>query len=121
LVILFGFLGIATAKVSATWMATFAKGVLCNWLVCTAVWMATSTPDIGSKAAAVIFPIYGFVALGLEHSVANMFLIPFGMMQGASISVGDMFFKNLIPCTLGNFVGGSLFVAWFYKVAFGSK
>ncbi|KAJ1461541.1 Formate/nitrite transporter [Pelagophyceae sp. CCMP2097] len=112
---------IATTKVSATWAATFAKGLLCNWLVCTAVWMSTSTPDIGAKAAAVIFPISGFVALGLEHSVANMFLIPFGMMQGASISVSDMFLKNLIPCTLGNFVGGAVFVAGFYKTAYGSK
>mmetsp|Transcript_99399 Transcript_99399/g.186726 ORF Transcript_99399/g.186726 Transcript_99399/m.186726 type:complete len:396 (+) Transcript_99399:101-1288(+) len=110
---------IATAKCSASFSAVLVKGILCNWLVCMAVWMATSTPDIGAKAMAVFFPITGFVALGLEHSVANMFLIPFGMLSGAQVSIADMLFKNLIPVTLGNLIGGALFVAYVYKVAFG--
>ena len=110
---------VALGKVSATWMQAFTRGILCNWLVCMAVWMATSADDIASKAAAVWFPISGFVALGLDHSVANMFLIPFGMFLGAEISIADMIFKNIIPVTLGNAVGGALFVALLYKKAYG--
>jgi len=106
---------VALGKVSGTWMQAFTRGILCNWLVCMAVWMATSADDIASKAAAaVFFPISGFVALGLDHSVANMFLIPFGMMHGAKISIADMMFKSIIPVTLGNTVGGALFVALLY-------
>ena len=114
-----GAAAIAVAKCSATWAATFCRGLLCNWLVCMAVWMATSADDIASKAAAVWFPVCGFAATGLDHSVANMFLIPFGMLQGADISVGDFVFKNLIPATLGNIVGGALCVAGVYKAAYG--
>ena len=80
-------MGVASAKVAAPFGVAFARGVLCNWLVCMAVWMATSQKELVSKAAAVLFPISGFVAMGLEHSVANMFFLPFGMFQGAEISV----------------------------------
>ena len=66
-----------------------------------AVWMATSQKDLISKAAAVFFPISGFVAMGLDHSVANMFLIPFGIFCGAEITWADMVMKNLVPVTLG--------------------
>ena len=114
-----GAIATAVHKVSAPFAATFCRGLLCNWLVCMAVWMATSADDIASKAAAVWFPVCGFAATGLDHSVANMFLIPFGMLQGADISVGDFVFKNLIPATLGNIVGGALCVAGVYKAAYG--
>ena len=97
----------------------FARGVLCNWLVCMAVWMATSQKDLISKAAAVFFPISGFVAMGLDHSVANMFLIPFGIFCGAEITWADMVVKNLVPVTLGNLVGGAVFVAAAYHSAYG--
>lgn len=59
------------------------------------------------KMTAVWFPISAFVALGLDHSVANMFIIPLGMLRGAEITIGQMFMKNLIPVTLGNIVGGA--------------
>ena len=75
------------------------------------MWMATSQKDLISKAAAVFFPISGFVAMGLDHSVANMFLIPFGIFCGAEITWADMVMKNLVPVTLGNLVGGAVFVA----------
>ena len=93
--------------------------MLCNWLVCMAVWMSTAHKDLASKAMAVFFPISGFVAMGLDHSVANMFLIPFGMMQGADISLKQMVIGNLLPVTLGNFVGGALFVGLFYHYVYG--
>jgi len=110
---------IALAKTSAPFLATFAKAILANWIVSMAVWIGTSTPDIPSKVQTVALLISGFVAMGLEHCVANMFLIPFGMMQGAGISVADMFTKNLIPATLGNAVGGAFFTAYLYDLAYG--
>ena len=84
-----------------------------------AVWMAASQKDMASKAAAVFFPISGFVAMGLDHSVANMFLIPFGIFLGADITWSQMLVKNLIPVTLGNLVGGAVFVAAAYHSAYG--
>jgi formate/nitrite transporter FocA (FNT family) len=57
-------------------------------------------------AAAVWFPISAFVALGLDHSIANMFILPLGMLRGAEITISQMFLKNLVPVTLGNIVGG---------------
>ena len=114
-----GAIAVASGKVAQTFGAAFAKGILCNWLVCMAVWMATSQKDLISKAAAVFFPISGFVAMGLDHSVANMFLIPFGIFCGAEITWADMVVKNLVAVTLGNLVGGAVFVAAAYHSAYG--
>ena len=100
-------------------LRTVVMAIMCNWLVCMAVWMATSQKDLISKAAAVFFPISGFVAMGLDHSVANMFLIPFGIFCGAEITWADMVMKNLVPVTLGNLVGGAVFVAAAYHSAYG--
>lgn len=69
--------------------------------------MASGCSTMIGKMTAVWFPISAFVALGLDHSVANMFIIPLGMLRGAEITVGQMFFKNLIPVTLGNIIGGA--------------
>jgi formate transporter len=71
-------------------------------------------------AAAVWFPISAFVALGLDHSVANMFLIPLGILRGADITIAQMWLKNLIPVTLGNIVGGALCVMAPYGTTFGN-
>ena len=88
---------IATAKCSLPWDVAFVRGILCNWLVCMAVYMASGCASLIGKMVAVWFPISAFVALGLDHSVANMFIIPLGMMRGANISVADFLTKNLIP------------------------
>ena len=72
------------------------------------------------KMTAVWFPISAFVALGLDHSVANMCLIPLGMLRGAEVSVTQLFTQNLIPVTLGNIVGGALCVMGPYGTSFGS-
>lgn len=72
------------------------------------------------KMTAVWFPISAFVALGLDHSVANMFILPLGMMRGASISAADALWKNLVPVTLGNIVGGAACVMMPFGVNFGS-
>ena len=73
-----------------------------------------------SIIAAVWFPIMAFVALGLDHSVANMFILPLGMLRGAEITVAQMFTKNLIPVTLGNIVGGALCVMMPYGTTLGN-
>jgi len=105
-----GAVNIATAKCSATFQVAFVRGILGNWLVCMAVYMASGCKSMVGKMTAVWFPISSFVALGLDHSVANMFFIPLGMMRGAEITVAQMFAKNLIPVTLGNILGGAFFV-----------
>ena len=69
---------------------------------------------------AVYFPISAFVALGLDHSVANMFIIPLGMLRGAEITIKEFLFKNLVPVTLGNIVGGGLCVMWPFGTVFGA-
>lgn len=105
-----GAVNLAVAKCSASWGVTFTRGIMCNWLVCMAVYMASGCSSMIGKMTAVWFPISAFVALGLDHSVANMCLIPLGMMRGAEITIAQMFTKNLIPVTLGNIVGGAVAV-----------
>lgn len=110
----------AVAKTSLSFPAAFVRGLLCNWLVCMAVYMASGASSLASKMTAIWFPISAFIALGLEHSVANMFLIPLGMLLGADVSVADFLFKNLLPVTLGNMVGGIVAVAGGYGAVYGS-
>jgi formate/nitrite transporter len=110
---------IATAKCSTAFDVAFVRGILCNWLVCMAVYMASGCSTMIGKMTAVWFPISAFVALGLDHSVANMFIIPLGMLRGAEITVGQMMMKNIIPVTLGNIVGGALCVMGPYGTTFG--
>ena len=94
------------------------RGILCNTLVCLAVWLCVSAHHVSGKILSIIFPISAFVALGFEHSVANMYLIPIGMLAGGgSIDVAD-FAGNLVPVTLGNIVGGSGFVALTYWIIY---
>jgi len=116
-----GAIAIATGKVSAPFMAAFCKGILCNWLVSMAVYMSLVHKDLASKGVAIIFPISAFVALGLEHSVANMFIIPFAMLLGAKITIADFLIKNLLPVTLGNIIGGALFVGLAYYNVYGTN
>lgn len=111
---------IATAKCSLPFSTTFVRGILCNWLVCMSVYMASGCASLAGKMIAVWFPISAFVALGLEHSVANMFIIPLGMMRGANVSTMDFLTKNLLPVTLGNIVGGALCVMGLYGTTFGT-
>lgn len=111
---------IATAKSSLPWDVAFVRGILCNWLVCMAVYMASGCSTMIGKMTAVWFPISAFVALGLDHSVANMFIIPLGMLRGAEITIGQFLTKNLIPVTLGNIVGGALCVMAPFGLSFGN-
>lgn len=90
-------------------VSVFVKAILCNWLVCLGVVMAMTTSSTIGKIVATWMPIFMFFALGFEHAVVNMFIIPTGMMLGAKISVYEWWVWNQIPVTLGNLVGGFVF------------
>ena len=110
---------ISSAKVSRTWGEMVARGVLCNWLVCMALWQANAAGSVIGKAIGVFFPIMAFVAQGAEHCVANMFMIPMGMAEGSGVTVGQFLWNNLIPVTIGNFIGGAFGVAFIFGIRYG--
>ena len=111
-------LRIAEAKVGLTFGEAFFRGVLCNVLVCLAVWLCFAARDVASKILAIVFPISAFVALGFEHSVANMYVVPVAWLSGAETITWSGFVRNLVPVTLGNITGGGLFVAAVYWVIY---
>jgi len=108
---------IATAKASLSFNEAFFRGVLCNVLVCMAVWMALAGRSVTDKAIAIVFPITAFVAAGFEHSIANMYFFPLAMLLGAPLGWGD-FARNIVPVIAGNIVGGSVLVALVYYVIY---
>ncbi len=96
-------------------LTLFAKGMLCNWMVCMGVLMFMVSKSVTGKIVAAWLPITTFFAQGFEHSVVNMFVIPTGMMMGAELSFSDWWLWNQIPVTLANLVSGALLVgAMFY-------
>lgn len=102
---------VAGTKAGLAFWPAFWRGVGCNWLVCLAVWMAAGARDFGGKAGATLVTVPAFVAMGFEHSVANMFFIPMGMALGAPVGLRALLLGNLLPVTLGNIVGGLVLVA----------
>jgi len=145
-------MAISLGKVKLTWMSAFCRAILCNWLVCLAVWLAMASKDVVGKLFGIFFPIMAFVASGFEHSVANMFFIPMGILCShvpgivdfaaqatvtatmtpdaaaaaiagfksslAPLTWTNFLVKNLIPVTLGNIVGGAIFVGSVYWFSF---
>jgi len=124
---------IVNAKVNLTFLEAFTRGILCNWLVCLALWIAVSARAVVGKVFAILFPIMAFVASGFEHSVANMFFIPMGLvlkgqatvvstagLTGAlsNLTIGKMIIRNLVPVTIGNIIGGAFFVATLYWIVY---
>ncbi|GAB6261912.1 formate/nitrite transporter family protein [Photobacterium sp. R1] len=120
------YLQIAAAKCSLPFWIAFFRGVLCNILVCMAIWMAMAGRSVVDKAIAIVFPISAFVAAGFEHSIANMFFIPLAMLiqtfsdtaTGTDSVTWLGFIGNLIPVILGNLVGGSVLVGLVYYVIY---
>jgi formate/nitrite transporter len=127
-------LKIAVAKVNLTTSQMIFRGILCNWLVVMAVWMSFSAMDVVSKYICCLIPIGGFVTMGFEHSIANMYFIALGLfIKGgdaatvelaaiapdklAALNMGG-YWGNLIPVTIGNMIGGILFVAVLYYMVF---
>jgi formate/nitrite transporter len=112
---------VAGAKTSLGFAPAFVRGLLCNWLVCMAVYLASFAKDATGKMVTIWFLISSFVAMGFEHSVANMFIIPLGIFSGAAVSWKAFLLKNLLPVTLGNIAGGAIMVAAVYSWAYGKK
>ena len=108
---------IAEAKLAIGPVEAFSRGVLCNMLVCLAVWLSFAARGVADKVLAIVFPITTCVLLGYEHSVANMYLIPAGWAAGAPVTLAG-FLGNLVPVTLGNVVGGAGGVALSYWLAY---
>ncbi|MDF2654391.1 MAG: fdhC [Bacillota bacterium] len=121
---------IAAYKVGLDFVKAFYLGIMCNWLVCLAVWLAAAAESMIGKIFAIFFPIWLFITSGFEHSVANMYYIPAGLMAKSqmnfaalsglsqealdSLTWSGFFVQNLIPVTLGNIVGGGVFVGMVY-------
>ena len=126
-------LGIANGKCNLGFIQAIALGIMCNALVCLAVWLCTSARTTTDKILAIIFPITAFVAAGFEHSIANMYFIPMGLLikwldpgfvaglakagiqvNTANLTLGNLFLKNLLPVTIGNIIGGAGMVGLVY-------
>jgi formate transporter len=120
------YLHIAVAKTTMPFWTALFRGILCNLLVCMAVWMALAGRSVVDKAVAIVFPISAFVAAGFEHSIANMFFIPLAMLlqefgqfdpQLAPITwLG--FLSNMVPVVMGNVLGGSVLVGLVYYIVY---
>jgi formate transporter len=108
---------IAEAKMKLSFIEALARGILCNALVCLAIWMNYASRHVSGKILAILFPITAFVALGFEHSIANFYLIPIGAALGAEGGMAG-FVSNMVPVTLGNIIGGSGGVAFVYWVIY---
>ncbi|MBN2389048.1 MAG: formate/nitrite transporter family protein [Anaerolineales bacterium] len=128
-------MNIAIGKVNLTFVQALALGILCNALVCLAVWLTFSARSTLDKIVAIIFPITAFVAAGFEHSIANMYFVPYALLiktfdPGFIGSVGErvanldsltwpaFFLANLLPVTIGNIIGGAVLVAAVYWAVF---
>lgn len=129
-------LNIGNTKVSYEWVQAMILGILCNALVCLAIWLTYSARTVMGRILAIIFPISAFVAAGFEHSVANMYFIPYSILvrvgapdtfwtaigkttdNYSNLTWANFFMKNLIPVTIGNIIGGVFFVALVYWVVY---
>jgi formate/nitrite transporter len=108
---------VADGKMSLTFSVAFFRGIMANWLVCLAVWIAAGAKDFGSKLLGMYLPIMGFVAANFEHSVANMFFVPYGLLQQGNFDLAHLLqflSNNLLPVTIGNIIGGAVMVGALY-------
>lgn len=132
-------LNIANAKVNLTFVEALFLGIMCNALVCMAVWMCYSARTTTDKILAIIPPISCFVAAGFEHSIANMYFIPIGLFikdfgspkffeligktaaDFPNLTWGNFFVANLLPVTIGNIIGGAIMVGLVYWFVYNRK
>ena len=121
---------IAAGKTSLSFVKAFVLGIMCNWLVCLAVWISYGADTMAGKILGIFFPIWLFITSGFEHSVANMYYIPAGIMAKgnetyaalsglssealAGLNIQNLLLGNLLPVTLGNIVGGAVIVGFGY-------
>lgn len=129
----------AQFKLSHNFLEYLVLGILCNVFVCLAIWLTYSARTVLDKIAAFFFPLVGFVVLGFEHSIANMFFVPIALLikdfapasfwvsissspdKFASITWKGLFVDNLIPVTIGNIIGGAVMVGAIYWLVYGRK
>ncbi|NLJ38521.1 MAG: formate/nitrite transporter family protein [Candidatus Atribacteria bacterium] len=117
---------IANTKMNLAFVPALSRGILCNWLVCFAVLLCIYSENNLTKLLVIPAPILTFVALGYEHSIANMYFLPAGIIAQRYISVEKLLnwggiFRNLLPVTLGNIIGGIIFVSLFYWIIQGKS
>jgi len=107
-------INIAEAKISLSFINALILGIFCNFLVCLAVWLSTTVKDIIAKIFVIFIPIFTFVILGFEHSIANMYYLSNGLLienilkTGADLTITNSLLNNLLPVTIGNIIGGAL-------------
>jgi nitrite transporter NirC len=107
----------AQAKMNLPFLAAFARGILANWLVCLAVWCTFRTTSDTAKLVMVFWCLFAFIGAGFEHSIANMTLLALALFQPHAETITWMgYLNNLVPVTLGNIVGGAVFVAGAYWI-----
>ncbi len=113
----------AAAKCNLNFGAAFVRGILCNMLVCLAVWASMASKSVQGKVLAVYLPVFAFVVLGFEHSVANMYYLTSGLIAGAEyglsatgLNLGNALLFDLLPSTLGNIIGGCLIALAYFAV-----
>jgi len=126
-------LAIANAKVNLSFGSALVRGIFCNFLVCLAVWLCFSARTVTGKIIAILFPITAFVAAGFEHSVANMYFIPMGILlanqpavlEAAGVTASNLtnltwlgFVGNLVPVTIGNIIGGGILLGAVYWLTY---
>ncbi len=131
----------AVTKTSLPFISAFYMGILCNWIVCIAVWLCYGAKDMAGKILAIFFPIWLFITSGFEHCVADMYYIPVGIMAKSNetwakaatelfhitsegfnnLTWVNFFVKSLVPVTLGNIIGGGLFVGVAYYFVYKKK
>ncbi len=121
-------IAIANSKVNLSWSEALFRGILCNVLVCLALWLCYAGRTVVDKVLAILFPITAFVAMGFEHSVANMYFIPAGLLASQdpqmlqtlmpanidNLTITGFLWHNLLPVTIGNMLGGGFFVGLVY-------
>ena len=108
------FIKITNTKISLNITSAIILGILCNFLVCLAVFLSSNAKTITEKIIVIFLPIFTFVALSFEHSVANMSYLSLGYLLDNSIKISSVLLKNLIPVTIGNIIGGSLLAIIIY-------
>lgn len=111
---------LAEHKVEMNWGVTLVRAIPANFLVCTAIYFYITAEDMTGKLIGLWLPVLTFATIGFEHCIANMFYIPLGIFYGAKVSYGEFIYANLIPVTIGNIIGGAIFlggVCWYLYLA----
>lgn len=112
-------IAVANMKVSLGWGVVLIRGIMANWLVGIATWMANSAQDLTGKAVAIWLPISAFAMIGYEHCIANQYILVMAVAQGADLTFKQIVWDNLVPATIGNWIGGAIMVGAWYCMIYG--